>query len=318
MPAIAEPSPASPPRPPAVRGPDTIVRALEAVRDYAKRLWDNSADDNIFFLAGGISFNLLLAAVPFFLLSVSGIAWLLGLSAADSSAEVTALFDRLLPPHPEGADTPVHAILGQVLRVRGRTTIVSAIVFIWFSTRLFGSLRSVLAEVFDLEQERGIIAGKIFDVQITVVSTLLVIFYAGLSAYLGYFTTRGAAALAEFGVGPELLRVVEYGVVRFVAFFLITVMFYALYKFLPRRRIRSDAAWLGAAFTGVMFEIARHLFNAAARSFNPASLYTGTLAAVVIIVAWVYYASLIFILGGEVGQVYHLRRVWRHQRAVLE
>ena len=43
------------------------------LRDYVKRVWDNSGEDNIFFLAGGIAFNILLAAVPFFLLLVSGL-----------------------------------------------------------------------------------------------------------------------------------------------------------------------------------------------------------------------------------------------------
>jgi len=38
----------------------------------------------------------------------------------------------------------------------------------------------------------------------------------------------------------------------------------------------------------------------------------------VILVFWVYYAALIFILGGEVGRVYELRRVRRLQREALE
>jgi membrane protein len=35
------------------------------------------------------------------------------------------------------------------------------------------------------------------------------------------------------------------------------------------------------------------------------------------VVVWLYYAALIFILGGEVGQVYELRRVRRLQREVF-
>jgi len=31
------------------------------LRDYAKRTWDNSGEDNVLFLAGGIAFNLILA-----------------------------------------------------------------------------------------------------------------------------------------------------------------------------------------------------------------------------------------------------------------
>ena len=51
---------------------------------------------------------------------------------------------------------------------------------------------------------------------------------------------------------------------------------------------------------------------------NTCHAQTGTLYALVIVVFWVYYAALIFILGGEVGQVYELRRVRRLQRETFE
>ena len=41
------------------------------------------------------------------------------------------------------------------------------------------------------------------------------------------------------------------------------------------------------------------------------------LTAIVVVVVWVYYAALIFILGGEVGQVFELRRVRKLQREVF-
>ena len=75
------------------------------------------------------------------------------------------------------------------------------------------------------------------------------------------------------------------------------------------------AALAGAS---VLFEIAKNVFTAYVTSFNPGSLYTGTLYGLVIIVFWVYYAALIFILGGEVGRVYELRRVRRLQRETFE
>ena len=94
-------------------------------------------------------------------------------------------------------------------------------------------------------------------------------------------------------------------------------MFFALYKFLPIRRVRAQTAWVAAVFTSVCFEAARTVFAFYTSTFNPASLYTGTLAAIVVVVVWVYYAALIFILGGEVGQVYELRRVRKLQREVF-
>ena len=46
-------------------------------RDYAKRVWDNSGEDNVLFLAGGIAFNIILAALPFLLLLVTGVGSLI-------------------------------------------------------------------------------------------------------------------------------------------------------------------------------------------------------------------------------------------------
>jgi len=40
-------------------------------------------------------------------------------------------------------------------------------------------------------------------------------------------------------------------------------------------------------------------------------------ALTVVVIVWFYYASVIFILGGEVAQVYELRRVRRQQREVF-
>ena len=44
---------------------------------------------------------------------------------------------------------------------------------------------------------------------------------------------------------------------------------------------------------------------------NPASLYTSTLAAIVVVMFWIYYAGIIFTFGGEIGRVFELRRAER-------
>jgi membrane protein len=294
------------------------IRVAWTLRDYAVRVWDNAGEDNIFFLAGGIAFNILLAVVPFVLLLVSGLATLLNHSADETFADVTAIIDSLLPPHAETPESPYHKLLIDVIRARGAVGTYSAIGFIWFSTRLFGSLRSVLADVFDIETDRGIIRGKLFDVQITIISTLLLVAYTALSAYLALATTRGIQLVERLGIRADVMSGVEYVLGRLVAFAFVAALFFGLYKFLPNRRIRWQTALLAAVFTSAMFEIAKAVFTAYIAEFNPGSIYTGTLYALVIIVFWVYYAAMIFILGGEVGQVYDLRRVRRLQRETFE
>ena len=71
------------------------------LRDYAKRVWDNSGEDNVFFLAGGIAFNILLAAVPFFLLLATGLVYLLNQSPEKCFRSSTSFFLRTRPVIPD-------------------------------------------------------------------------------------------------------------------------------------------------------------------------------------------------------------------------
>jgi membrane protein len=295
-----------------------LRRLWWAVKDYARRLWDVAGEDNISFLAGGIAFNLLLAAVPFTLLLLSGLGYLLNESPEQSSSSLWGFIDNLMPPNAETGEAPLHKLLNDVIKARGSVGLLGAIAFIWFSTRLFGTLRSVLGEVFDIEQGLDFIKGKLFDIKITMVSTVLFVLYSVLSAYLKIATNKAMGALTTVGFRASFRIQLEYWFGNIVALMFITGMFFALYKFLPSRRIRWQPALVGALFTSVLFELAKQLFTAYIGSFNPGSLYAGTLYAIVIVVFWVYYAALIFILGGEVGQVYELRRTRRLQRETFE
>jgi membrane protein len=276
----------------------------------------------VLFLAGGIAFNLILAAVPFMLLLITGATFLLpvfvkaGTTIGTTADQVYEVIDHLLPPHAHGNST-VDRLIRDIVSTRSQVGIYSAVGFVWFSTRLFGSLRSVLASVFDIESERGIIAGKIFDIKITVLGTLLFVANLLVSTYVMLATKRGAATLVSLGLRRDVMGGLEYWIGRLLAFLFVFLMFFALYKYLPIRRVRARTALVAATFTSVAFELARFVFSLYTSTFNPASLYTGTLAAIIVVVVWVYYAALIFILGGEVGQVYDLRRVRRLQREVF-
>ncbi len=295
-----------------------LHRLWWAAKDYARRLWDVAGEDNISFLAGGIAFNLLLAAVPFTLLLLSGLSYVLNETPEQSSIAVWSFIDNLLPPHAATSDAQMRSLVDGVMKARGSINLLGAIAFIWFSTRLFGTLRSVLSEVFDIEQGLDFIKGKLFDIKITVLSTVLFVAYAILSTYLKIATSKTLHALTDAGLRVSFRLRLEYWLGNTLAFMFITGMFFALYKFLPSKRIRWQPALVGALFTSVLFELAKQLFTTYIGSFNPGSLYAGTLYGIVIVVFWVYYAALIFILGGEVGQVYQLRRTRRLQRETFE
>jgi membrane protein len=294
--------------------PTELLTRVETWWDILRRVWQQSAEDNVPFLAGGLAFNILLALVPFVLLLISGLSFLLGSEPADAASTVTSLVEQLLPNDAVAAGALLRGIVADVMSTRGAVTIYSAIGFAWFSTRLFGSLRSVLALIFD-GTDRGIVAGKLFDLFATAIATVAVVLYVVFSAYLALAATRGVALLRDSGVMPQAMSGVEYVAGRVLALALVFALFYALYRGLPRRRPAERVAAVAAATATVLFELARHAFALLVGAADPSSLYTGTIAAIVAVVFWTYYSAFLFLVGGEVAQAYEL---WRAELALLE
>jgi membrane protein len=291
----------------------TVERGRELVFTlgaYARHVWVGGSSNNLFFLAAAIAFNILLAALPFALLVIWILADLLGLPAEESAAAVRAFVEGFLPSA-SGNASPVHGVVTDALRLRTKVGIVGVIGYLWFSTRLWGTLRSALAEVFDVEKERGIVAGKIFDLRVTVLASLLLVAYTTLSAYLALSRSWRAAAL---GLRDNVMGQIEYAGGRLLAFGVVTLIFFALYKFLPNRSMRWQTAMVGAFTAAVLFEIARNIYTVVTQAIGPGSLYTGALYAVISVVFWAYYAAILFLIGAEVAQAHGLRHQHKQTR----
>lgn len=279
---------------------------LAVVADYSRRVYNGLANDNAFFLAGGVAFSLLLALVPFVLLLVVALTFALGRRPEQAAETVVSLAEMFLPRDSFEAGAVLRTIVDDVLRTRGAVGIGAALGFVWTSTRLFGSLRAVLSIVLD-RSERGIVAGKLFDVVAALLTSLLVLVWVVLVTYLSIATNQGASLLQSLGVQMETLGTLSYLVGRAVGFGLVAFTFYALYHGLPRKRPSREAAWLAALVASSLFEIARHVYAMLLVQFSPGSLYTGTIAVIVSIVFFVYYGAFLFLLGAEVAQAHELR-----------
>lgn len=283
---------------------------MDTLRGYVVHVWDVSNSDNVIFLAAAIAFNILLAALPFGLLVIWILADLLGLPPDESAAAVRAFVEGFLPSARTSA-SPLHDFVTDALRLRTQVGILGVVGYLWFSTKLWGTLRSALGQVFDVEKERGILAGKLFDLRVTVLASLLLVAYVTLSAYLALSTSWRAAAL---GLRDDVMGQIEYVIGRGVAFLVVVLIFFALFKYLPNRKMRWQTALVGGLTSAAMFEIARNIYAAFTRALDPGSLYAGTLYAVISVVFWAYYAALLFLIGGEVAQVHDLRYQLRQKR----
>jgi membrane protein len=314
---VAAPDTSPPParwRPAPKRAPRTRA-VLAPIWDFTVRLGKKIEEDNIFFLGGAIAFKVVVAVVPLLLASL-GIAGLLLQSrfGTDATEQVIRLVFRAVPA--VGPDTlqALREFLQQVIDGSSGLVGVGTLVLIWLATSLVGTLRSVLREIFDIQEDRSIIAGKLFDIKMVVAAGTLLALNVLLTVGFQLFDSIGSTVL---GIETQRFAALERGVAQATAFLSIWFMFVLIYRYLPNRRIQWRIAMIAATFTGFLFELLKASFGWYVTNFAFYRSTYGNFATVIVFFLWIYYMSVAFVVGGEVGQVAALLRIRRRQKERL-
>jgi membrane protein len=82
-----------------------------------------------------------------------------------------------------------------------------------------------------------------------------------------------------------------------------TLLFAMIYKLLPSTPIAWSDVWVGAFVTAVLFDAGKFLIALYIGKSGFAETFAAA-GAVVLLLAWVYYAACIFLIGAEFTKVY--------------
>jgi membrane protein len=88
-----------------------------------------------------------------------------------------------------------------------------------------------------------------------------------------------------------------------VSFGVLTVVFGAIYKLMPRAHIQWRDVWVGAVVTALLFTIGKFLIGLYLGKSNIGSSF-GAFGSIIIVMVWIYYSAQIFLLGAEFTWVY--------------
>jgi membrane protein len=91
-----------------------------------------------------------------------------------------------------------------------------------------------------------------------------------------------------------------------VSFGVVTVVFAAIYKFMPHATIAWKNVWVGAIVTALLFTIGKFLISLYIGKSGVASGF-GAAGSFAVLLVWVYYSAQIFLLGAEFTWVYSHR-----------
>jgi membrane protein len=121
-----------------------------------------------------------------------------------------------------------------------------------------------------------------------------------VSLALTTFLSAMTGSLGGMFPGSEtLIHVLNF----VVSFAVISVLFAMIFKVLPDVRVPIKKVWVGAIVTALLFTVGKYLLALYLGRESTRSPY-GAAGSVIVILMWVYYASLILFLGAEFTQVY--------------
>jgi membrane protein len=174
----------------------------------------------------------------------------------------------------------------------------------WTVSGLFSAIRDVLNRIFGLKSDLSYLMGKLKDFGLVILSVLL------------FFTTMAITSgiqLAEeywsalFGEALTLTLFQKF-VPLSIGFIVTFMLFYVLYALVPHWKINFRVVLFSSLVSSIFFESLKYLFAVYVLKLANFGRIYGTYATIVISIFYIYYVSVIFVVGAELGQIYSERK----------
>jgi len=263
--------------------------------------------DNAFFLARGLAFDVLVCLIPavFLLFILFGFLF-------DSQTETIRYMTTYMKSMIPFSRQQVLRSLFSVVKAQKILGLVGIVGLLWTMSRLFGSIRTVLDEVFEVEEGRGIIEGKVFDLKMMLLSSLFFLATVLITSLSSFLKNASPNILGTkflyLGMRGELISLL-------LAFLFTFCLFFFLYKFIPYRRVETKTALCAALGASILWELAKQVFRLYLLNAVDLSKVYGPFGLLFALVFWVYYSCIVFILGAETGWVWRMRSLEGGRRA---
>jgi YihY family inner membrane protein len=278
-----------------------------------KRFWQRVFDliwkKDLFFNASAITFNLFICAVPFTLILISILGYILSIDAAFN--ELVRYGRELLPSFTfetqsgdvvEGAVT-LERLIMPLVSGRRLFGIIGLTILIFFAQGLFHTLKHVLFQVFDIEERKHPVIEFIYNFfTFGVIGGVFIFFTMAISLISLFTTNQVIIPYTDYVI--ELNWMIEM-FTKLLPVVFTFLLFYIIYRYISEKRLDKKTAFVGAVVYTSLFEIARlgvslyleHAFTAYQY------LYQGY-TALIILGLWVFYSAVLFVVAAIIARAF--------------
>lgn len=262
---------------------------LKSIVSNFKALIKRVIDDEVPMLASQLSYSLLLSFFPFLIFLIT----LIGYSAIDGEIMLAQISNAF----PESTYELIRSTVLEVFNTKNTNLMSFSIVFtIWTASSGFRSVIKGINKAYDEKEKRSLLKVIIISIISTlalgfliIITMLLLVFGEMLGSFLIY--KLGLSNYYNF-----IWNIIRYGIIILSMIFIFTI----IYRYIPSRRLRFKEVIPGAIFTTLGWIITSFGFAFYVNNFGNYSKIYGSIGAVIILLTWLYFTSIIIIIGGEI------------------
>ncbi|HSN87307.1 MAG TPA: YihY/virulence factor BrkB family protein [Thermoanaerobaculia bacterium] len=252
--------------------------------------------------SAAIAFLSISSFAPILVLAVAVAGWVFGEEAAHG--EIQRYLTRFIGP--EGAAVVQDVVAASARKDAGRlAAILGVVTLLTGATAVLAQLQDTLNTVWEVCPKPGFFLKVMFKKRL-----LCFLLVLGVGALVLLSLAASAAITYVQGILEARL---EVGLATLVGWadvllsgLLMTLLFGMIYRILPDVRLEwRDVVW-GSVFTAGLFLLGKYAIGLYLRTAAVASSF-GAAGSLVVVLLWIYYSSLIFLLGAEFTRV-HSRR----------
>ncbi len=257
---------------------------------------------NVPVFAGNATFFLMLSAVPMVMLVLN----ILSYTDLGNGVILEVLADAL----PAALYPTVEQLLLAMAKGSSTTLVsVTALTALWSSSRGVHGILVGLNRIYGVQEDRGYIYTRCLSLVYTFLMLIVMLLTLGL-----YVFHRTIMQWCSRVSGPLLQLLVGILSNRFLFLFLVqSLVFAAMFMFMPNRRNRFWASVPGAVFAALGWQLFSFFFSIYATDFQNLTSIYGSLTTMALAMVWLYTCLAIIFYGGALNKYlmdigYALRR----------
>ncbi len=275
---------------------------MQRSKEFWKRTLNLLGDKDIFFNASAITFNLFICAIPFTLILISIIGYILSFDTAFD--EIVRYGTELIPVFTfestqadmiQGEET-LENILTPLVGARNVFGIAGLIILMLFTQGLLHSFKHVIFDVFDIKDKKHPFKDILYNfLGFGVIGSVFLFFSLAISviSLLDLSVIRIPYTEIEIRL-PWVYDILDF-IIPIVFTFL---LMYVIYRFVSERRISTKVALIGATIYTILFELAKLLVSLyLGYAFSTYQYFYQGYAIFVIIGIWAFYTSILFVVS---------------------